>query len=298
SLTEGMVLLGAVRNLESYRISVALPGHICGHVPITGVSEFYTEALEAIAHGGGVAEQEFHRLPDMYCIGQHVVVKVIELGPTKKDVKMSLSPSDIQSGWSRTMLQTGISVVAAVRGVEEHVYVMDVGITGVRAFLKKKCARNYEKNWNHGKPLGIGQVVRCAIVKSDVLLESATVELTADHRQMSEARVDLSSFNLDSILPGTICNISVSQVLRDGLEVMLSDVLTGYVYRDHLVESRHTPKNYVPGENYSARLLYVLPIVKLAYFTLAKGIYPPKPSTVSPLDVLTIGTIVEDATVS
>nr|CAD7396097.1 unnamed protein product [Timema poppensis] len=297
SLTEGMVLLGAVRSLEPYRISVALPGHICGIVPITGVSEPYTEALEAIAHSGGVAKQEFHPLPDMYHIGQHVVVKVIELDPTKTDVKISLSPRDIQSDWSRTMLQTGIAVVAAVRSVEEHVYVMDVGITGVRAFLKKKCARNYEESWNHGKPLGIGQVVRCAIVKSDILLESATVELTADHRQVSEARVDLSSVNLDSILPGTICNISVSRILRDGLEVTFSDVFTGYVYRNHLVLSRHKPENYVPGENYSARLLYVLPTVKLAYFTLAKGIYPPKPSTRSPLDVLTIGTIVEDATV-
>nr|CAD7403211.1 unnamed protein product [Timema cristinae] len=297
SLTEGMVLLGAVRSLGPYRILVALPGHICGHVPITGVSELYTEALESIAHSGGVAKQEFHPLPDMYRIGQHVVVKVIELDPTKKDVKISLSPRDIQSDWSRTMLQTGITVVAAVRSVEEHVYVMDVGITGVRAFLKKKCARNYEESWNHGKPLGIGQVVRCAIVKSDILLESATVELTADHRQVSEACADLSSVNLDSILPGTICNISVSRILRNGLEVTFSDVLTGYVYQNHLVLSRHRPENYVPGENYSARLLYVLPTVKLAYFTLAKGIYPPKPSTVLPLDVLTIGTIVEDATV-
>ncbi|KAJ8894716.1 hypothetical protein PR048_000023 [Dryococelus australis] len=90
----------------------------------------------------------------MFRVGQPIVVRVEALGLTRTDVRLTMDPGRLQGHWPRSMLKKGAALVAAVRSVEDHVYVMDVGLGGVRAFLKKPAAHKYLQTWTAVQSFG------------------------------------------------------------------------------------------------------------------------------------------------
>lgn len=68
---------------------------------------------------------------------------------------LSLDPRVVHSAWSHNaMAKTGLIITAAVKSIEEHGYVMDCGVNGLRSFLKAEKASNYCTTFNGGRPLG------------------------------------------------------------------------------------------------------------------------------------------------
>jgi hypothetical protein len=60
--------------------------------------------------------------------------------------------------------------------------------------------------------IGIGHLVRCLVTKSSVMPLAATAELSADPYQVAKAVADLDEISLDTLLPGTLLNSTISKV--------------------------------------------------------------------------------------
>ncbi|XP_063228605.1 protein RRP5 homolog isoform X2 [Bacillus rossius redtenbacheri] len=295
ALVEGMVILGRVRRVDPTCLSVSLPGHICGRLSLDDVSKPYSKALQELARNTASAEEVCYPLERMFQAGQPLVVRVEALGPAGNDVRLTADPGRVQGHWTRGMLQAGVVLVAAVRSVEEHVYVMDVGLSAARAFLKRQSVRGHERAWAASQPLGVGQVLRCIIVKAEVESTSVTIELSADPRLVN-ATVPTDSLALDSLIPGTRCEVAVTKVLREGLEVRVTDGVTGHVHRDHLLDPAAGLDGYDEGQEYPATLLYVVPTVGMPYLSLLPGACPSRPAEL-PLELLPVGTTVDGCAV-
>jgi rRNA biogenesis protein RRP5 len=65
-----------------------------------------------------------------------------------------MDPHDLHANYSGSDIVESMVFTAAIESVEDHGYVIDLGIDGAHTFLSKDSARVYIKNANHNKPLG------------------------------------------------------------------------------------------------------------------------------------------------
>jgi ribosomal protein S1 len=56
TLSEGMLVLSCVCEVQEYNILVSLPGRLIGHVPVTNISSPYTKYLKDLVDGAAVQE--------------------------------------------------------------------------------------------------------------------------------------------------------------------------------------------------------------------------------------------------
>jgi hypothetical protein len=56
TLSEGMLVLGCVYEVQEYNVLVSLPGRLIGHVPVTNISSPYTQYLKDLVDGVAVEE--------------------------------------------------------------------------------------------------------------------------------------------------------------------------------------------------------------------------------------------------
>lgn len=90
-------------------------------------------------------------------------------------------------------------MVAAVQSVEDHGYVMDVGMASARSFLKK------DSNLN----LSEGAILNVCIVNCQIDGHVATLTLSTEETVKFKQNVDI---NLVTILPGTKLQANVKKV--------------------------------------------------------------------------------------
>lgn len=97
-------------------------------------------------------------LSELFYKGQLVTAQVWQIRQTedmKHHVSLSLNPKVVYADWSHSaMAKKGLIINAAVKSKEEHGYVMDCGVNGLRSFLKEDKAINYCNTFNGGRPLG------------------------------------------------------------------------------------------------------------------------------------------------
>ena len=83
--------------------------------------------------------ESFHTLPELYREGQFVTVSVTSNKNNKNSdrltpgVSLSMFPSDINGNVPSSALHDGAVLQAAVTSVEDHGYVLDLGVKGVKA---------------------------------------------------------------------------------------------------------------------------------------------------------------------
>ena len=76
---------------------------------------------------------------------------------------------------------------AAVQSVEDHGYVLSLGVDGVSGFLHNKEAETFVSKRNGGRTLIPGQLIECAI--TSVAENRRTVKVTADPDSVAKAIV-------------------------------------------------------------------------------------------------------------
>lgn len=139
TLCQGMVILGRVHEATDYDLIVSLPGRLGGRVKVTDISESYTNLLQSIVNSKSDSLAEFKSLPELYTAGDYVVAYVKALGEDERwRVSLSLESSLVNQNLSANFLSKGSKIVCTVSSIEDHGYVIETGITNVRAFLSKK----------------------------------------------------------------------------------------------------------------------------------------------------------------
>ncbi|KAF9416170.1 hypothetical protein HW555_006422 [Spodoptera exigua] len=279
TVKEGLLVLGRVKNILETKVVVSLPCRLIGSIMACHISEPYNKLLEAYVND---KTDKVLELGQLFRPGQYIAVKVLEV----KDVSLMLStmPQHVNGQTTLKDLQKGNLIQAAVSSVEDHGYVMDIGVPNTTAFLPKA-------NTNPEIELDEGMICWCSI-KSAPGPGGGVVTLTNDLVALQNSW--LRNKTTGPMLPGSNLDFLVDTPLENGIEGHVFKDLTAYVQRQHA----DTVKGKKPalGQKIRARLLYVMPTRNTPFLTM-KNIFGSSFPDLGEEQQLRDGQVVEDAQV-
>lgn len=220
-LTEGTKLLGCISGISHGRDSdlpeliVSLPNNLTGFVDISELSD---ELIQA-------AGDTLPDLKEQYFIGQWVQCVIIGLqygasggaaasgtDKQRRKIILSLKPFIVNAGVKPVDIAVGTFVSGAVKSVEDHGYIVNLGINGLHGFLKNSEAKMYQRIKNNDKPLTVGQVLTFSVLSMES--NKKTVQLTVDAMKVSKALLgDKFSFSeVGSIMPGNVVETHITEI--------------------------------------------------------------------------------------
>ncbi|XP_044772530.1 protein RRP5 homolog [Neomonachus schauinslandi] len=235
SLCEGMRILGCVKEVNELELVISLPNGLRGFVQVTEICDAYTKKLsEQVAQEEPL--KDLVSLPELFSPGMLVRCVVSSVGITergKKSVKLSLNPKNVNKVLSAEALKPGMLLTGTVSSLEDHGYLVDIGVCGARAFLPLQKAQEYIRQKNKGATLKVGQYLNCII--EEVKGNGGVVGLSIGHSAVSTAvATEEQNWTLNNLLPGLVVKAQVQKVTPVGLTLNFLSFFTGLVDLMHL----------------------------------------------------------------
>uniref|UniRef100_A0A8D1N005 Protein RRP5 homolog n=1 Tax=Sus scrofa TaxID=9823 RepID=A0A8D1N005_PIG len=193
-------------------------------------SKFVREKFEILN------EEDLVGLPELFSPGMLVRCVVSSLGITKsgkKDVKLSLNPKNVNKVLNPEALKPGMLLTGTVSSLEDHGYLVDIGVSGARAFLPLQKAQEYIRQKNKDAKLKVGQYLNCII--QEVKGSGGVVSLSIGNSEVSAAiATEEQNWTLNNLLPGLVVKAQVQKVTPLGLTLKFLSFFTGLVDFMHL----------------------------------------------------------------
>ncbi|XP_026743218.1 protein RRP5 homolog [Trichoplusia ni] len=278
TVKEGLLILGRVKDIFDTKLVISLPCRLIGSVMACHISEAYNKLLEEYVND---KSEKIVELDKMFRLGQYVAVKVLEVQGVS--LMLSMMPQHVNGQKTHVDLQKGSLIQAAVSSVEDHGYVMDVGIDNTRAFLPKS-------NTNPEIELDVGMICWCS-VKAAPSAAGGVVTLSNELVALQNSWLRKSNA---ALLPGSALDFFVDTPLENGIEGHVFGDTTAYIQRQHA----DTVKGKKPalGQKIRARLLYVMPTRNTPFLTM-KDIFESTYPDLAAEQTLKDGDIVDEAQV-
>lgn len=299
---------------------MALPNNLVGHVSITSISPGLTKRVEAAAAAddSDADEEESAEddvdLKDLFEVGQYVrayVVSTVEdssalPSKSKRRIELSLRPEDTNSTITKQELVSNSTVMAAVASVEDHGYVMDLGLaeTKITGFLPKKEVDPATPE----DRLQPGSVFLC--MATGLSGNRKVVQLTTRSDKMANPKSFPSdATTVDTFAPGTAVDVLVSEVSERGIVGKVLghlDVTADHVHSGVGPHGTDLEAKYKVGSKLRARVICTFPDArqpKLGISILDHVLAFKAPSTrvegseKKPLDALPMSSVVEKCVV-
>uniref|UniRef100_A0A8C3DL49 Protein RRP5 homolog n=1 Tax=Corvus moneduloides TaxID=1196302 RepID=A0A8C3DL49_CORMO len=294
-LSEGMLLLGCIKEVSDYELAISLPNGLSGFVPVTQISDAYSKLLTKQVAQGELLE-ELNSLPDMYSPGtlvRCIVTSIEKSADGRRSVKLSIDPKKVNKGLSSTALAAGMLLSGSVLSVEDHGYLIDIGVTGTHAFLPHQKAKNYIKAVKKGPDLKIGQNLNCLIV--EVKNEGRVVCLSIDRSEVAASVAsERQNWALSNLLPGLVVKARVQKVAPLGMKLTFLSYFTGIVDFMHMDPEKSM--SYSPDQVVKACVLSVHPTSRAVRLTLRPPFLHPGGAP-RQLPGQRMGAVLEEATV-
>ncbi|XP_050353995.1 uncharacterized protein LOC126775884 [Nymphalis io] len=276
---EGQLLLGRVQQVLETKVNISLPCRMNGVVMACHISEAYNKILESYVNDQVDSVRE---LPQMFRPGQYVVTKVLEVTPNH--LMLTMMPQHVNSGRMLADLHKGALIQAAVSSVEDHGFVMDIGVPNTRAFLPKNST-------NPEVELDTGLLTWVTIKSISSSAENNVITLS---NELSALQKAYQRNKTNTLLPGTALDFVVDKPLDNGIEGHVFDNTTAYIQRHHVDMVKGKKPSL--GQKIRARLLYVVPPKKIPFLTM-KGIFDTTYPNMAEEQKLQEGDIIEEAIV-
>ncbi|XP_059756948.1 protein RRP5 homolog isoform X2 [Balaenoptera ricei] len=295
SLCEGMRILGCVKEVNELELVISLPNGLQGCVQVTEICDAYTEKLnEQVAQEEPL--QDLVSLPELFSPGMLVRCVVSSLDITKrgkKNVKLSLNPRNVNKVLSAEALKPGMLLTGTVSSLEDHGYLVDIGVSGARAFLPLQKAQEYIQQKNKGAKLKVGQYLNCLI--EEVKGSGGVVSLSVGYSEVSAAiATEEQNWTLNSLLPGLVVKAQVQKVTPFGLTLKFLSFFTGLVDFMHLDPKK--ARTYFSNQPVRACVLCVHPRTRAVRLSLrAVFLQPGRPLT--RLSCHQLGAVLDDVPV-
>ncbi|XP_046971302.1 protein RRP5 homolog [Vanessa cardui] len=276
---EGLLILGRVRQVLETKVNISLPCRMQGVVMACHISEAYNKLLESYVND---QVDQVRELPQMFRPGQYVVTKVLEV--TSNHLMLTMMPQHVNSGRMLADLHKGALIQAAVSSVEDHGFVMDIGIPNTRAFLPKDST-------NPEVELDTGSLTWVMIKSISSTAENSVITLS---NELSALQNSFQRNKTNILLPATAFDFVVDKPLDNGIEGHVLDKTTAYIQRPHVDMVKG--KKPALGQKIRARLLYAVPPKKTPFLTM-KGIFDTTYPDMAEEQKLQEGDIIEEAIV-
>lgn len=255
-----MIVMGIVKNVDQLYLNVTLPGRISARVSALEVSDAYTKSMKEFLQNS--QSEGYKPLMELYSVGDIVYGRIKEIKQGKRgevQVDMTLKPSEVHADLVHSKIKKGFVFNGAIEEVQEHGYIIQSGIKGLRCFVP------IEKS-QAGHAVGELIYLKVKKITSD---KSASTCACAEIGSNKLKIKDQNDPNLDYLLPTTIVQFQVSKLLKNGLQgSIMNEVYTAYVNEHHLSDPLSLPEDYEVNAKYEARILYVMPLTKFVYLTL------------------------------
>ncbi|XP_074815521.1 protein RRP5 homolog isoform X1 [Natator depressus] len=295
ALSEGMLLLGCVKESNDFELVVSLPNGLTGFVQVTHICDAYSKMLDAQVATEELLE-DLNSLSDLYPPGMLIRCTVTSVGKTMdghQSVKLSINPKDVNKALNTTALRSGMLLSGLVSSVEDHGYLIDIGVSGAKAFLPRQKSQSYIKSANKGAELKIGQYLNCLI--EEVKNNGRIVRLSISQSEVAAAiATEEQNWTLSNLLPGLVVKAQVQKVTPYGITLSFLSSFTGIVDFMHL-----DPKkvgSYSQSQTVKACIFSVHPTSKAVRLTLRQVFLQPG-SMLGQLASSRIGMVVEEAVV-
>jgi rRNA biogenesis protein RRP5 len=258
-----MILLGYVKSVHSLYILVNLPGRLVGRLPITSLSNSYSNLLQKIVDTEDLTLKA-KTLSELFTPGQLLYVKVIDkCHGERQDILLSLLPQDINSEINGNMLDEGSVLLTAVQDVEDHGYILETGVKGIHGFLPKKNVKG---------TLSVGEFLFCSVQKATATALTFTAIKRNDGMKIETADVP----NVKTLVPGSIVNFTVTRFLKNGVEGLLFDgSISAFANELYLPKNFSMSDDSNIGKDLRARIMYIVPLSNQIMVTL--NLEDPKP---------------------
>uniref|UniRef100_A0A8C4TSZ3 Protein RRP5 homolog n=1 Tax=Falco tinnunculus TaxID=100819 RepID=A0A8C4TSZ3_FALTI len=294
-LCEGMLLLGCIKEVSDYELVISLPNGLSGFVPVTQISDAYSKMLSKQVAQGELLE-DLNSLLDMYSPGtlvRCVVTSAEKSADGRRSIKLSINPKKVNKGLNASSLASGMLLSGFVSSVEDHGYLIDIGVSGTHAFLPRQKAQNYIKALKRGPDLKIGQNLNCVIV--EVKNGGRVVRLSVDRSEVAASlATEQQNWALSNLLPGLVVKARVQKVAPLGIKLSFLSSFTGIVDFMHMDPEKST--NYSPDQVMKACILSIHPTSKVVRLTLRQAFLHPGGSP-NQLSNDRMGAVVKESTV-
>lgn len=183
-------------------------------------------------------------------------------------MELSLNPRDLHSDLHHTKLERGLVMCGAIESIEDHGYIVNLGIAHVRAFLSTKGDKQAQEKY------AIGELVFCSLNKITSTASVTTVQLKeCPKKRTLTAEGDTM---LDYIFPTLTVKFIIVDVVKNGLMGKILDgTYTAYINQIHLGPGK-VINDFQIGTEIEAKILYVMPLTKFVYLTLNSFVVPDK----------------------
>ncbi|KAF5385433.1 hypothetical protein D9757_005443 [Collybiopsis confluens] len=274
-LRVGMKIFGQIVSIQPLAVIVSLPNQLFAHVPITNISPQLTSLLESMDVDDDEEAEDLEgdetsprskvpELSDLFHTGQCVraiVTTLYEPGSTdamglvksrdettraSRRVELSLSPSQVNHGLQKSDLKTGYALTVSVKSVEDHGYLLDLGIPDVSGFLPFE-----ESTTRIASKYHVGQLIDVTIAS---LSKNAKTCVVNTDRETALTEVS----NISSVLPGALVQTLITAIHPTGFNLQVLGFFDGTVDEFHLPR-KILEKTHKIGKKIKARVLYYLP---------------------------------------
>uniref|UniRef100_A0A8C4Y2A5 Protein RRP5 homolog n=1 Tax=Gopherus evgoodei TaxID=1825980 RepID=A0A8C4Y2A5_9SAUR len=295
ALSEGMLLLGCVKESNDFELVVSLPNGLTGFVQVTHICDAYSKMLNEQVATEELLE-DLNSLSDLYPPGMLVRCTVTSMGKTMdghQSVKLSINPKDVNKALNTTALRSGMLLSGLVSSVEDHGYLIDIGVSGAKAFLPRQKSQSYIKSANKGAELKIGQYLNCLI--EEVKNNGKIVRLSITRSEVAAAiATEEQNWALSNLLPGLVVKAQVQKVTPNGISLSFLSSFTGVVDFMHLDPKK--AGSYSESQTVKACILSVHPTSKAVRLTLRQVFLQPG-TGLGQLASSRIGMVVEESVV-
>uniref|UniRef100_A0A8C7S7A4 Protein RRP5 homolog n=1 Tax=Oncorhynchus mykiss TaxID=8022 RepID=A0A8C7S7A4_ONCMY len=267
SLKVGTLLLGCVKEVADLEVTINLPSGLLGYLNISNISDSYTKILSD--HLDSASSEEIFSLASLFSPGMLVRCVVARLDTAKGgsvSIQLSINPKEVNKGLSTGSLKAGLILSGCVESIEDHGYLVDLGIKGTKAFLPKQAAKDKTNK------LKVGQYVTSLL--EEVKNDERVVRLSISPTAVAQAVADTAhGWTLTSLLPGLLVKAQIKKVTLHGLILEFLSSFTGLVDFMHLEPEQASTFN--EGDNVKACVLYVEPSTRLVGLSLRSHLLQP-----------------------
>ncbi|XP_060624305.2 protein RRP5 homolog isoform X1 [Anolis sagrei] len=274
SLTEGMLLLGCVKEAHQLELVISLPNGLTGFVQVTQICDAYNKILNTQVATDEHLE-DLSSLSDLFFPGMVVRCAVVNLENTKtgrRSIQLTVNPKDVNKALNSTTLRPGMLLSGCIASVEDHGYLIDIGIPAAKAFLPRQKAQGYLQSNNKGAELKIGQYLNCLI--EDVKNSGRIIRMSISQSEIAAAiATEEQNWSLSNLLPGLVVKAKVREVTPSGMSLSFLSSFTGIV--DFMHKNHLKGKNYSPGDMVKACILSNNPTTKAIRLSLHPAFLQP-----------------------
>uniref|UniRef100_A0ACB8F9X4 Uncharacterized protein n=1 Tax=Sphaerodactylus townsendi TaxID=933632 RepID=A0ACB8F9X4_9SAUR len=241
SLTDGVLVLGCVKECNEFELTISLPNGLSGNVQVTRICQAYSDMLsEQVATDKPV--KDLSPLSEMFSPGMLVRCAVIGMEKNAEGhhgIQLSLIPE----------MSTRLLNAAALEnrhGIEEdHGYLIDIGVHAAKAFLPREKAQSYFQAKEKGAELKIGQYLNCLI--DEVKNNGNIIRISISQSEVAAAiATEVQNWTLLSLLPGLVVKARINEVTPLGISLRFLSSFPGIVGVMHMGSTKS--RNYSPGQ--------------------------------------------------